>query len=112
MASECSTAFLVNFVLSANATITFVSGEVSRRPGFVSIYYWSIFFTYVTGDPPATAFRLTSADGLTGTFRPNTPQIGESATTVQTGSLEGTVQVIPGVEGDITFNGTVTIIQA
>ena len=113
MASECSTAFLVRFVVRADAQIDFVSMDVGLRPGFNTIYYFRVRFTYVTGDPPATAFRLNSADGLTGTFTPNEPQPAESGTSVQNGVLEGTVQVVipPGLE-PVTFNGTVTIIQA
>ncbi len=112
MGTECSASFGVNFILSIDADVTLTRVSVEQQPGFVSIWYWSVYFTYVTGDPPATAFRLNSADGLTGTFSPRKPKSGDNPLEVRNGVLFGTVQqVIP--EGQsATYNGTVTIIQA
>ena len=101
--------FLISLVAQADAAITLEEVTVGLRPGFVSIYAWAVRFTYVTGFPAATAFQLSSADGLTGTFSP--PQPTGIGSRVRSGRLEGTVQRIPGVEGDIDYEGTITVIQ-
>lgn len=102
--------FLVEIIVAVDAAITIGDITVMPRPGFVSIYYWSVAFTYITGAPAATAFRLSSADGLTGTFSPGMPEGYGSG--IKYGILSGTVQIVPGVTGDVTYNGTITIIQA
>ena len=95
---------------TVDAAITLSNVESGLRPGFESISYWTVTFTYVTGYPPATAFSLSSADGLSGTFSPPAPvSRGEE---IRNGLLSGTVQRIPGVEGDVTYTGTITIVQS
>ena len=92
-------------VVAANAidaAITLSSVTTDLRPGFESIHAWTVAFTYVTGKPPATAFRLNSADGLSGTFSPPVPV--SQGSLVRNGILSGTVQRIPGVEGDVDIH--------
>ena len=101
--------FMISIVMQLDAIITLSSVTVALRAGFVSIYEWDVFFTYVTGAPSATAFRLNSADGLTGSFSPSSPE--GYGPEIRSGVLSGTVQRIPGVEGDVTYNGTVAILQ-
>ena len=96
--------------MQIDAAITLEEVTVGLRPGFVSIYGWAVRFTYVTGYPVATAFRLNSADSLTGTFSP--PQPTGIGGRVRSGRLEGTVQRLPGIESDIDYEGTITVIQA
>ena len=107
MALECSDFFAISFTATIDASISLTSVIVGLRPGFVSIYAWTVHFAYVTGIPAATGFRLNSADSLTGTFTPSDPEgIGSG---VKNAVLEGTVQLIPGV--DVEYEGTITVIQ-
>lgn len=112
MPSECSASFAVTFILGVNAKISLRNATVRKRPGLDQIYYWTVVFTYVTGDPPATAFRLNSADGLTGSFFPPSPISGDDPNEVRVGQCEGTVALDAPPNMDITYNGTITIIQA
>ena len=110
-ASTSQDTFMIVVAAGAiDAAITLSNVESGLRPGFVSIYYWTVSFMYVTGYPPATAFRLNSADGLTGTFSPPTPV--SRGNEVRNGILSGTVQRVPGVEGDVEYTGRITILQA
>jgi hypothetical protein len=93
-----------------DAAITLGNISVALRPGFVSIWAWTVAFTYVTGEPPATAFRLNSADGLTGTFSPPSPVSRGSE--IRNAILSGTVQIVPGTPGDVVYTGAITILQA
>ena len=101
--------FVISIAVQVDAAVVLEEVTVGLRPGFVSIYAWAVRFTYVTGYPVATAFRLNSADGLTGTFSP--PQPTGIGGRVRSGRLEGTVQRLPGVEGDIDYEGTITVVQ-
>ena len=99
-------------VVAANAidaAITLSNVESGLRPGFESIWYWTVSFTYVSGRPPATGFQLNSADMLSGTFSPPAPV--SQGDEVRNGILAGTVQRVPGEEGDRTYTGTITIAQ-
>ncbi len=118
MAFECHASFVINFAGVIEPSITLVAVEVSRfgstaqqeNPAFASKWRWLVRFVYVTGDPPATAFRLNSADGLTGGFDPTRPQRRDDPNEVQNGVCQGIVTRVPGVEGDITYAGTITIL--
>jgi len=114
MASECSTSFAVNFILNIEADVTFESASVGRVPGFVSKWAWVIYFTYVTGDPPATGFRLDSADGLSGRFSHSRPRVTDNSLEVHRNNVFGIITLGSDVhippEG-INYNGTVVIIQ-
>lgn len=108
-ASRVLDTFVLNIMARIDACVDLVSVRVDGRPGFDQIYYWIVRFTYVTGNPAATAFRLSSADGLSGTFNPRAPEgIGSG---VKSGILEGTVAVVAPDDESVTYTGTVTIIQ-
>jgi hypothetical protein len=108
MALECSSSFAISFSASLiDASITLTSVAVTVDPDDEDISHWLVHFLYVAGIPAATAFRLNSADSLTGTFTPSEPEgIGSG---VKNAVLEGTVQLIPGV--DVEYEGTITVIQ-
>lgn len=108
-ASRVLDTFMLNIMAGIDADVTLVSVDVRLQGGFTNIYYWVVRFTYITGVPAATAFRLNSADGLTGTFSPTEPQgIGAE---VKNAVLFGTVTVVVPDGEDVTYTGTVTIIQ-
>lgn len=107
---ECSASFTISFSALINAEITLNAVSVDQI-GDTNVYEWQVAFTYVSGKPPATAFRLNSADGLAGTFTPSAPQRGTTLSTVQSGTVRGTARQAPRVE-DVVYSGTVTIIQA
>ena len=107
--SQAIDQYMISLVVQIDAAITLEDVTVGLRPEFVSIYVWAVRFTYVTGFPVATEFRLSSADSLTGTFSP--PQPTGIGGRVRSGRLEGTVQRIPGVEIDVNYEGSITIVQ-
>lgn len=110
MAFECEDTFVLNFTNELiDAEINLSSVTVDRH-GESDNYYWRVAYGYVTGNPPATAFVLSSASGLGGFFTPFRPE--GTGPEVRSGMLEGSVQRLPGVEGDIEYDGTITIIQA
>ena len=109
MASEASAFFAVNFILGTQPSVTFESVSVSLVAGFVSKWYWVCRFLYTTGDPPATAFGLSSADGLTGSFSPQQPvNEGDDPNKVRKALCNGIVTIVPGTP-KATFSGTITI---
>ena len=109
MALECSSSFAINFSITIDASITLTSVAVTVDPDDEDISHWLAHFLYVAGIPAATAFRLNSADSLTGSFTPSAPE-GQGAM-VRGGTLAGTVQRPDGIEGDVDYEGTITIIQ-
>ncbi len=109
MGSRCSVSFTVQFALGSDATIAFGSVSVSLLPGTVSKWKWVLHFTYTPGDPPATAFRLNSADGLVGGFTPKVPKSSGNPSEIFNAVCQGIVTHTATV--DVTYDGTVTIIQ-
>lgn len=107
---ECSTSFTIGFSSTIDASISVNDVSVSKIPGSDRDYAWSAGFLYTIGHPPATAFRLNSADGLSGSFDPRLPQ-GDSPQGTQSGSVAGVVRIPEDTEGNITYGGTITIIQ-
>ena len=110
-ASRVIDQFMISLAVQVDAAITLVDVTVGLRPGFVSIWRWYVLFSYVTGAPAATAFRLSSSsiDELEGTFSPAAPVgIGSG---IKSATCVGTVQRLPGVESDRTYRGTITVIQ-
>ena len=110
-ASRVIDQFMISLAVQVDAAVNLKAVEVGLRPGFVSIYAWTVYFTYAPGFPAATAFRLSSSsiDELEGTFTPSEPEGAGSI--LRDAVLEGTVQRIPGVESDRTYRGTITVIQ-
>ena len=112
-ASVCSVSFSVTVVTTLDATIS-LSGIDVRRIN-TTTWAWTIRFSYMRGKPLATAFRLDTTSGLSGSFFPPTPS-GDS-TSVESGTCEGRVEIPADIYNDptfagITYDGTVTIIQA
>ena len=118
MAFECHASFTIAFMASVEPSVSLVSVEVSRfgstaeivNPAFSSKWRWLVRFIYNIGSPPARAFRLNSADGLIGSFTPFVPNPTNDPNEMQNAVCEGIVTRVPGAEGDVTYNGTVTIL--
>ena len=110
MAFECSESFAINFSITIDASISLSSVTITTDAEDTDISHWLVDFAYTTGLPIASAFRLNSADGLTGSFTPSAPE-GHGAL-VRSGTLTGTVERIEGVTGDADYEGTITVIQA
>ena len=111
MASRCVDTFVISLVAQLDADIELQDTVVSASSA-PNKWNWVVTFTYVTGMPPATAFRLNSADGLSGVFLPPKPE-GEGAE-IRNASLSGIVTTVvdPIPEEGIPYSGRVTIIQA
>lgn len=96
---------------TVDAALTIGDITVGLRPGFSTIYNYVVAFTYITGTPAATAFVLTSPDGLTGTFSPGSPE--GSGLQLRNANLQGTIGpvVIPPGQS-IRRRATITVVQA
>lgn len=116
MASECTATFILSFALGTDAEIAIDgSPTVALVPGFNQIYRWTLYFTYVSGEPPAIAFRLDSLDTPgelgSGTFTPPVPVSGDDPSEVRNGVCSGTVTVVLPPNTQKTYKGRITIIQ-
>ena len=84
-----------------------------RGSGSEGVFDYVVNFTYVTGDPPATAFEMTWTSTVPpttlpslGTIAPSSPQ--GSGSMVRTGTIAGSVSA----SVTTAFSGSVTIVQA
>ena len=98
-----------------NATITSVEVTVTGGLSGSQPHYFLVSFTYVCGDPPATAFSIVwTADQpatvlpTSWTFSPAVPFTGIPRSTIRNGYLAGNV---PAPTVTTTYTGTLTIHQ-